>query len=139
MKALTEHFTDDEIILRAFLAGHDMLLMPTNLPQAYQTLKSALDCNKINIEQIDQRVLKILQLKEWAGLNRNKIIETPLREQLHDESAKELKKLLYQKAVTILRDKNNLIALVNSNKEGIAFVQLGNPQSKYFIELLKKE
>ena len=139
MKALTEHFTDDEIILRAFLAGHDMLLMPTNLPQAYQTLKSALDCNKINIEQIDQRVLKILQLKEWAGLNRNKIIETPLREQLHDESAKELKKLLYQKAVTILRDKNNLIALVNSNKEGIAFVQLGNPQSKYFIELLEKK
>jgi len=136
MKALTDHFSDEEIALKAFLAGHDMLLMPHDLPKAYAAIQQAWESGLITEQEIDERVLKILQLKEKVGLNRERIVPVPLREQLNSPFARELKRNLYRKAIDIRRNHENLIPIVLSKDEVAAYVQLGESSSNSYWDAL---
>lgn len=138
MKALAKHLSDEEITLKAFLAGSDMLLMPQDLPRAYQTLKAALADGKFTETDLNERVLKILQLKEKVKLDQQRIVDVPAKEQLNSSSAKELKRKLYWNAVKITRNKNNLVPLSVSNRNTIAYIQLGDAPTPTFLEILSK-
>jgi len=138
MKALTNHISDEEIVLKAFLAGSDMLLMPQDFPQAYHVLKTALAEGKITEKDIDERVLKILQMKEKVKLDRQRVIAIPTTEQLHSPSAKKLKNNLYQTAVSVIRKDSHLIPLSLAKKRAVAYVQLGDTPSTVFLEKLKR-
>jgi len=137
MKALTNHFSDEEIILKAFLAGSDMLLMPLNLPKAHHTLKTALAEGTITEEEVDARVLKILKLKEKMGLHHTRITDVPTSDQLHSPFAKTLKENLYKSAICIVRDESHLLPLTYTPKQDlVAYVQLGDaPSTDYFNSL----
>ena len=65
MRAL---LTFDEPLSRRMYAGADLLLMPEDLPEAYDALLSAVEKGTISQERLDQSVLRILQLKEKYDL-----------------------------------------------------------------------
>lgn len=134
MQALTKYFSQEEIALRAFLAGSDMLLMPQDLLIAFHAIKQALQEGKITLNQIDERVLKILKLKELVGIDKKRLVETPTNEQLHTEEAKELKYKLYNQAISILRDDNGLLPV----RQAAAFVQIGDASSNAYYEAVKQ-
>ena len=75
MKGVSNYSELGEINLEALLAGNDMLLIPTDVPLAIDTIKSALNENLITVERINYSVRKILKAKYWAGLNKYKNIE----------------------------------------------------------------
>ncbi len=139
MRALTEHFSDKEIVLNAFLSGNDMLLMPQDFPQAYHLIKEAIEEGVIAEKDVDERVLKILQLKERLRLDSRSVIEVPPLEQFHSPSAQELKRVLFQTAVTLLRNEQNLIPLFLFEKGSVAYVQLGESSSSHYLDLLSKK
>ena len=68
MKALTKYYTTEEIYELAINAGIDILLMPENPINTVKTIKKLITENKITEEQINNSVLKILQLKEKYNL-----------------------------------------------------------------------
>lgn len=136
MKALTNHFSEEEIILKAFQAGSDMLLMPQDFPRACSALKKALAEGKITEKDINERVLKILQMKEKLQLDRSKMIPMPTLEQLHSPAAKALRTSLYQSAVELVRDEGHLVPLAHQGT--IAYVQLGDAPSSNYLEMLSK-
>lgn len=139
MKALTNHLSEEEIVLKAFLAGSDMLLMPQDLPKAFRTLKLALSEGKISENDLNEHVLKILQLKEMVKLNRQATVPLPTKEALHSSHAQELKKKLYQNAVTLVRDQNHLIPFSLPKQSTIAYIQLGDaPPSNDFLDILSQ-
>lgn len=135
MKALTDHYSAEDITLKAFQAGSDMLLMPADFPRAYQILKDALSSGKISEREIDQRVLKILRLKEYVNLHRERIVPIPSTDTLKPVSAKNLKAALYQQAVTVKRDGAHLVPIANHQK--IAYVQLGEAASNECVDRLR--
>lgn len=137
MKALTNHISEEEIVLKAFLAGHDMLLMPQNFPKAYHTLKTALADGKITEKDVNERVLKILQMKEKVKLDQQRIVAIPTPEQLHSPAAKKLKTNLYQTAVSLMRHQQ-LAPLSLSEQSSIAYVQLGEAASADHLDKLKQ-
>jgi beta-N-acetylhexosaminidase len=137
MKALTNNFSEEEIAVRAFTAGNDMLLMPNDLPKAYEALKTALEEGVITQEEIDKRVLKILQLKEKVELDKQRAVFAPTRESLHSLFGKKLKKALYQKAAVVKRDQEGLLPILP--KASIAYVQLGETVDPYFLTDLSKQ
>lgn len=139
MKALTNTFPENEIVLKAFLAGHDMLLMPEDFPKAHQTLKFALEQGKITEKEVDNRVMKILQLKEKLKLHCQSSVKVPKMEELHSQHAKELKKRLYQNAVTVLRNEQHLIPVSLPKKSPVAYVQIGESPTSSFLTLLKNK
>jgi beta-glucosidase-like glycosyl hydrolase len=137
MKALTNYFSEEEIVLKAFLAGSDMLLMPKHFPKAYEALKSALSQGIITEKQVDERVLKILQMKEKVQLNHSRIVSTPTEQQLHSPRAKALKKALYQSALSIVRNPFHLLPL-SSHTGPIAYIQLGEAPSTKCLDRLNQ-
>lgn len=138
MKALVDHFSNDDITLNAFLAGSDMLLMPQDLPKAYKTLQLALKEGKITEKEIDDRVLKILQHKELVQLDRQRIVPIPSMEQLYTPNGQALKALLYQNAVKLFRNDYKIIPLLPTN-DRIAYVQIGDSISPNYFELLNRQ
>lgn len=137
MKALTNSIAEEEIVLKAFLAGSDMLLMPHDFPKAYRTIQLALAEGKISEQELNERVLKILQMKEKVNLDCQTIVPIPTTEVLQSPSALALKKKLYQKAVNLVKDHQQLVPLSLSNEKAFAYVQLGEaPVTNHFTKIL---
>ena len=67
-QAITDTYSAGQAALLAFQAGADLLLMPEDLPEAYDALLSAVEKGTISQERLDQSVLRILQLKEKYDL-----------------------------------------------------------------------
>ena len=64
MKALTNYYKPGAIELEAVLAGNDILLCPLDVPKAVSLILQAIDKGKVTEEEINEKVLKILKLKE---------------------------------------------------------------------------
>ncbi len=64
MGALTKHYREEEIIVKALQAGVDILLMPTNFEKAVKTVKEAIEKGELEQAQVETSVLRILRLKE---------------------------------------------------------------------------
>jgi beta-N-acetylhexosaminidase len=68
MAAITNYYSDEEIILNCINAGIDLLLMPKDFSSAYDTLLKLINEDKISESRLDESVLRILELKEKRGL-----------------------------------------------------------------------
>ena len=112
MRALTNNFSSEEIALRAYGAGHDLLLygdhiapnvdaiLREQVPAAFAALQGE------DLADLDARVLKILRLKQ-------KVIEpVPSEDELYDDlyslPARKLKRELFRSAITLLKNENIL-------------------------------
>jgi beta-N-acetylhexosaminidase len=69
--AALESIPDDQRAVRAFEAGDDILLMPTDLPGAFAAVRDAVTSGAASQARLDQSVLRILRLKQKLGLFRN--------------------------------------------------------------------
>ena len=63
MNALTNHFTCEQIALGAFLAGADILLMPSNPQEAYRALIDGFNNEYFDEERLNDSVRRILSSK----------------------------------------------------------------------------
>jgi beta-N-acetylhexosaminidase len=64
MRALTDHFTVEQITVGAFLAGADILLMPTRPERAFYALLDAYHTGLITTERLHASLQRILNAKE---------------------------------------------------------------------------
>jgi beta-N-acetylhexosaminidase len=63
MGALTKNFTVEQITLGAFMAGADVLLIPSDIPAAIDALTKAYDEGLFSDERLDASVRRILRVK----------------------------------------------------------------------------
>ena len=63
MAAITKYYTNQEVALTAIDAGVDILLMPENYKEAFDTIIQAINTNQIKEERINESVKRILKLK----------------------------------------------------------------------------
>ncbi|MFB7176989.1 glycoside hydrolase family 3 protein [Streptomyces sp. NPDC056257] len=68
MAGVRKKYRDDEIPVRALLAGCDQLLNPPSLPRAHQAVIRAVRAGELDEARIDQSVLRVLRLKQSLGL-----------------------------------------------------------------------
>jgi len=64
MRALTDNFTDAQIVLGTFLAGADIMLMPINPRIAYQALLDGYRSGLFDENRLNQSLRRILRAKE---------------------------------------------------------------------------
>ena len=107
MRALSDHYSCEEIVIRAHAAGADLLLYGSHLyldvvsllqdqiPRAYRALLAAYQRNEFPLDRLDASVLRILQAKarfsEWL---------TESNPPLFTDEVASLKQELYEAAVT---------------------------------------
>ncbi len=128
-----------EIELKAFQAGNDILLFPEDVPASIEKISQAYQEKNITEERLAHSVKKILHYKFKAGLNKYKPIETKnLYQDLNPSSNEALQYQLFENAVTVLKNKNEILPIKNLENNKIAYVKLGDGDNSSFVSTLKK-
>lgn len=137
MKGVSKFFQPGEVDVKALLAGNDVLLFAENVPLAISEIKKAIGAGKITQEEIDKRCIRILRAKEWCGLGRQAAVNmTNLYEDLHTPEAEYVRKLCFEKAITVLGSKKDMLPLQGTNKKRIATVALGVKEQTPFQDMV---
>lgn len=138
MKAVAGRYEPGVADLKAILAGHDIVEFSNNIPKAISEIKKAVENEEITVEEINQRVRKILLAKSWLGLPGFKPIETEgLVADLNRPSAKLLIRQLSEASLTLLENKNEIIPVMALDTTKIAALSIGNTKSNAFQQQLK--
>jgi beta-glucosidase-like glycosyl hydrolase/CubicO group peptidase (beta-lactamase class C family) len=128
-----------EIDLMAFLAGNDVLLMSEDPEKGIEKIIEAYEDKKINEERLSHSVKKILMAKYKVGLNNYSPVGLyNLDKDLNRVKDDVLYENLMENAITVVKNKNNLLPLRNLQTKTIAYVELGDDNgSPFYKELMK--
>ncbi|MDP3945864.1 MAG: glycoside hydrolase family 3 N-terminal domain-containing protein [Lutibacter sp.] len=138
MNGVSNYAELGDINLGALLAGNDMLLIPTDVPLAVDTIKVALSKKIITEERINYSVRKILKAKYWAGLNKYKKIELAnLQQDLNSIEDELLHRNLVENSITLLKNKSLIFPIQHLERKKIAYVKLGDGAHSDFLNMLK--
>lgn len=138
MKGVSNYAELGEINLEALLAGNDILLIPTDVPLAVDTIKAALNENLITVDRINYSVRKILKAKYWAGLNKYKSIELAnLQQDLNAIEDALLHRNLVENSITLLKNESVIFPIQHLERKKIAYVKLGDANHSDFLNMLK--
>lgn len=115
MQALSRYYSIEEIALKAFTAGHHLLLygdhiaphidqiLRLDVPRAIATIEQAVQRGEIPMEALDARVEKILRSKQALASKTTSAVG-----KVNTLEAFALKKKLFQEAVTLVGNQNML-------------------------------
>ena len=138
MKGASNFKKPGDIDLEAFLAGNDILLFAENVPLAVEKICTAYQDSIISENRLAESVKKILHYKFKAGLNVFKPIDTNnLYSDLNPVSNDALQYQLYENAITVLKNKEEILPIKDLNQK-IAYVKLGDDNNSTFVSTLKK-
>ncbi|MGN0032212.1 MAG: glycoside hydrolase family 3 N-terminal domain-containing protein [Candidatus Limimorpha sp.] len=111
MKGAYKNISPDSVGLYALLAGNDVLLMPLNPQKTIEIIVDAAHDSIVN-DRIEESCKKILKYKFRLGLNDYKPQpELGLDNDLKQSKYYNLRQQLYNEAVTLLRNKNEILPL----------------------------
>ncbi len=128
MKGVSEKVRQDSVPYVSFMAGNDVLILPTNVPFAIKTIKAAAERDSKAAARLEESCKKILRYKYRVGLNQYHPASTAnLTADLKKPAYTELRQQLFEDAVTLLRNENQVIPLANNKK--IAVVTIGNTKN----------
>ena len=139
MKGVTEHGKNGDVEVDAFLAGNDMLLMPTEVEKAKEKLSKAYDRGKITERRLAASVKKILMAKYKVRLHKYQpIVIKNLYEDLNSIEDDLVYEEAIEKAITVVKNDYYLMGIKRLENKKIAYVKFGDANSTPFISELNK-
>lgn len=139
MFAVTDLMQPDEAVLQAIAAGNDVILYPTDVEASIEAVKKAVVDGRIPEKKLNRHLLRILQAKAWLGMFRYSNRDDKVTiEDIETPFALTLRKRLYQKAMTLLQDKEDLLPLPYVSMGNATLVQIGNKTETPFVKEFKK-
>jgi len=144
MHAITNSYTQAEAAVKAFNAGCDILLFPTNTDEVDSAMIQAVRSGVITEERLDESVRKILLAKRWVGLSESRTVSLDdLSSTLKNNDHQTVAKTLAEEAITLVKDEKNLIPLSSNAKKKILHITLVDERrttnTELFGSLLKKQ
>ena len=134
MKGVSQTVSADSVPYVAFLAGNDVLILPHDVPKAIQQIKEGAERDATIMSRVEESCKKILKYKYRSGLSHYQ--PTPTENLLNDLNHRDygdLKQQLYDEAVTLLRNTDEVIPLKAEKK--VAVVTIGkSSQSKAVVD-----
>lgn len=109
MGALQRPHKPGEIELAAFLAGNDILLGVLDVPATIDRIKEAIQENKITENEINRRVLKVAQAKEWICSRALSARYTQNKSQAALINPVNFKKEIFRHAITLVKNNQNIL------------------------------
>jgi len=139
MSGVTSYSKEGNTALDAFLAGNDIILMPKDLESARASILEEYEKGKISENRLSSSVKKILMAKYKVGLHNFRPVD--LNGLIQDLNTTE-DELLYQQAIesaiTVVKNKVNLVGIKKLENKKIAYVKFGDDDYEPFLNTLKK-
>ena len=105
MGAIVQEVGADEAPVLAFLAGSDLLLMPTDAGRAIDAMVRAVESGRISRERVDQSVRKILTMKARLGLfERREVDLDKVSSVISRAEFRQIGQDAIQRSITLLKD-----------------------------------
>jgi beta-glucosidase-like glycosyl hydrolase/CubicO group peptidase (beta-lactamase class C family) len=138
MKGAADYNKPGMLDAKALVAGNDMLLFSEDVPKAIEEIKKAIANNDIIQDEIDARCKKILQVKYWCGLNNGARFSPTrlLNDEINTNASVILNTKLYENAITLLSNKNNIVPLLKPDTLKIAEISIGATDRNMFSQNL---
>ncbi len=139
MRGVADTGKNGDVEVKAFLAGNDMLLMPTEVTKAKEKLIKAFNKGKITERRLSSSVKKILMAKYKAGLHKYRPIEMKnLYEDLNSRADDLVYEEAIENAITVVKNSYYLMAIKKLENKKIAYVKFGEDNSSAFLSELNK-
>ena len=139
MQGVAKYYEPGEADVKALQAGNDVILFPLDVPKAIVQVKKALKKGTLDQASLDERVKKILRSKFWFGLNRYQPIVTEnLHQRLNNSYAQMLNRILYQKAITVVDNSDELLPIIKLDSTRFASLTFGGKESSIFRRSLTR-
>ena len=133
MKGVTDKFPSGESVVRAIIAGNDMVEIVPDISSAIKALKKAIKQKRITINDLNNKCRKILALKRWMNLNHYKpVSEKNISKDINCPEYQLTRRLLHEESLTLLRNKNNILPLQRLDTLSIAAIVLGRNNTSEF-------
>ena len=133
MNGVRKYFKNGELEVKALEAGNDVLLLPASVPTAIKAIKNALQTGRLTEGDINNKVRKILHAKYQLGLSRQPVVSRDnLHYDLNNLTARNLKRTLYENAITAVRNDKNILPLPRFDNQNIATVSIGKGRKTTF-------
>jgi beta-glucosidase-like glycosyl hydrolase/CubicO group peptidase (beta-lactamase class C family) len=140
MKGVTKFFEPGVLEVEALKAGNDILLFSAGIPKAIENIKKAIAEKKLTQARIDSSVLRILKLKQRLGIHQNRLVDNPdaALKNIHTAEGQELRKKLFRSAITLAKNKGQLLPFTSLQTTRIACITLGRKNTGDFLRTLQK-
>jgi beta-N-acetylhexosaminidase len=117
MQAVTKLYGSGETAVRALEAGVDLLLLPGDAKEAVRAVVAAVKDGRLTKARIDESVLKLLTAKARLGLQKKRLTDVEaVPDSLGTPEDEELAARVAEKAVTLVRNENNVVPLANPER-----------------------
>lgn len=128
MQGAREHTQPGELEVMALEAGNDILLFPSELSLARQSIREALESGRLTIDRINRSVRKILLAKEWAGVHQfQPLSDRQVYADLINAEVKALHRKLVAGALTIAQDAGRWLPFQMVDTTSFAVIEIGTP------------
>lgn len=139
MKGAANFAAPGRLDLEAFLAGNDVLLFAENVPVAMDIFCGAMQDSIVTEQRLAYSVKKILAYKYRVNLHQFKPIDTTnLVEDLNPIAHTALQYRLYNEMLTVLTNQNEVLPLRDLANENLAYVHVGEPGDRTFLQQLRQ-
>ncbi len=133
MQGVLKNGLPGEIELEAFLAGNDMLLLPSDLILAIQNIKKAVSRSKEAAKRLDESCKKILLFKSYLNLENNRYVNTSnLSKYIKESNYDDLRKEIAKKCITLVKNEDGLLPLKRLDSLKIAVVSISGNRDHNF-------
>ena len=128
MGALVTTYGGGEAAVLAFLAGTDLLLMPSSPREAITAIAAAVRAGRISKARLERSVRKILGLKEKLGLYRNRTVSldqvgTIVGQRRFIDSAR----AITGRSIVLVRDQGGAVEQLREGPRDVAVITFGEP------------
>jgi beta-N-acetylhexosaminidase len=128
MGGVARRYGATEPLIMALEAGADVLLMPRSIPDAIETIMTAVKSGRLSEARIDSSVRRILTAKARAGLRQgrlvdlnavDRIVDIPEHTRIADEVA--------ERSITLAQDRMNIVPLTRDSTKRIVVITYAEP------------
>ena len=139
MQGVARHFEPGQMELEALKAGNDVLLLPIDIQKAFTEIKNAVLTGRLSEASIDEKVRRILEAKYFLGLDDPAALQVNLSGISRDiNKASYLSHIykLYERSISLVRDKKQMIPLIDYEIPRTASLSIGASRGNRFQERL---
>ena len=105
MQGVTDHYSAAEAAVKSLEAGADAILVPADFVAAYEGVLQAAKSKRLTGRRIDESVRRILAAKEWAGLDRNRLVSIErIADVVGSPAAEKVADSMFSASVTLLKN-----------------------------------
>ena len=126
MKGVTMGHLPGVVDKDALVAGNDLLEFTEDVPRTIEEVKKAIAAGLISEADLDQKVRKLLAVKQWVGLkNYQPTPKKRIVKELNSAKAEALNEKLVAASLTLLKNDKNLLPLKGLEDLKIASISFG--------------